>query len=93
MGIQKYRADVAGDPCPNGAVPYYSDWMGGRTLALVRNCPCGEYGARTAYITGEADSFFSIPAAISVRGKRVIGWIGSDESGYQFNPMRKESVR
>jgi hypothetical protein len=87
MGLQKYRADEEGEKCANGARPFYSKWLGGPSLALVKDCPNNIEGvsARTVYITGEADSFFSIPAALSWKGKRIAGYITSDESGLVFH--------
>lgn len=72
--------------------------------ALIRNCPVvlqfgeGLLGPfktlidgleRTAYITGEPDSFFSQPAAIKYLGKRVNGYITQDENGFQFRARLK----
>lgn len=91
MGIQKYRADTAGPAEANGAVPYYSQWLGGPSLALIRNCPIKgipEAGHRTVYITGEPDSFFSQPARIQYQGRTVRGWISRDESGFTFHANR-----
>ena len=90
MGLQKYRADKAGDKQKNGGTPYYSNCLGGPSLALIRNCPisnliCGTGKAllspRTVYIQGEADTFFSIPAACAYKGQTIKGWIGTDVNG------------
>ncbi len=84
MGLQKYRADVAGEKQINGAIPYYSNWMGGPTLALIRNCPTN-MGPRTVYIRGEADTWFSIPAACRYKGKTITGYITTNDAGeYEF---------
>lgn len=85
--MQKYRFDREGKPCPNGAIPIYSEWMGGPSLAGIRNCPTNLNGdARTVYITGEPDTFFSIPAACRMFGCYVKGFVTSDDDGYRFNP-------
>lgn len=86
MGLQKYRFDGQDEPDANGAVRLYSVWMGGQPTAGVRNCPCGEYGRRTVYTTGEPDTYFSIPAAISVKGKRISGWLGYEDGLFEFHP-------
>jgi hypothetical protein len=66
MGLQKYRADKAGDITANGAQPFYANWMGGPTLALIRNCPIETKGVsippRTVYVRGEPDTAFSLAA-------------------------------
>jgi len=91
MGLQKYRADSAGEPYPNGAVPWFTEWMGGPTLALFRDCPT-PFGPRTVYVTGEADTYFSLPAACQFRGRAVRGWVGFDENGPEFYPDRDSWV-
>ncbi len=86
MGLQKYRADVADQPDANGAVMWRSVWMGGRSPALIRNCPT-PYGARTVYITAEPDTFFSIPAACRVGRKTVRGFVTCDPC-WLFQPNK-----
>lgn len=78
MGLQKYRFDETGPVEINGSIPLYSNWMGGRPLAGVRNCPCSDGIARTVYVRGEADTWFSIPAQCSIKGKRVTGYLSID---------------
>lgn len=83
MGLQRYRADVATPTQPNGATVWYR-WMGGPTLALIRNCPVVNSTCitpRTVYVTGEADTWFSVPAACTYKRKVVRGYITSDDSG------------
>ncbi len=84
MGLQKYRADGAGEREQNGSVPWYTNWMGGPTLALVRNCPT-PMGPRTVYVKGEPDTWFSVPAACTHRKATVQGWLSRDEDGWKFN--------
>lgn len=87
MGLQKHRADRKGETCENGAEPWYAEWMGGPTLALVRQCPT-PWGPRTVYVRNEADTFFSIPAACEVRLKgkrhRITGYLTCENSNYEF---------
>lgn len=80
MGLQKYRADIAGEKQSNGAQPYYARWMGGPSLALVRECPT-PHGPRTVYVRGEADTYFSVPAACSYNGKVITGYLTTDDKG------------
>ena len=102
MGLQKYRADKAGEPCANGARPWYSEWMGGQSLAKIEACPIDGYphiAPRMAYITGEADTWFSIPAAIKYKGRSVRGYIASQDCregegwGYVFHPLDSDKER
>jgi hypothetical protein len=76
MGLQKFRADESGEAYPNGAVPHYTRWMGGPTLALVRNCPIvgvDNVSPRTVYVRDHADTYFSVPAACKIKGKTIRG--------------------
>lgn len=64
MGLQKYRADIS-SPQADGAVLWFAQWMGGPTLSKIAHCRwetlSGDYRP-TVYITGEPDTWFSIPA-------------------------------
>lgn len=82
MGLQKYRADYAGPTQPNGATPYFSQWLGGPTLAKIANCPIENRSIprRMVYITGEPDSAFSVPAAIHYQGRTVRGYVTTDDN-------------
>jgi hypothetical protein len=99
MGLQKYRADEAGEKQSNGAQPYYTRWMGGPTLALVRNCPIRNttidtgISPRTVYVRGEPDTFFSQPAACSYRGKTLRGYLTTDDNGeIEFRCYKNQGV-
>lgn len=86
--MQKYRADYAEPPCANGAIAWVTKWMGGPTLAKILNCSTPD-GPRAVYITGEPDTYFSIPAACRVGKRYVRGYVtrADDESGYEFRAM------
>ena len=81
--MQKYRADFStkqGD----GAVVWCSRWFGGEPLARINNCRIESMEGgmrRTVYVTGEPDTWFSIPAAIRLQGCYVRGYITSDDAG------------
>lgn len=81
--MQKYRADKSSKQA-DGAVTWWADWFGGPTLAKITDCRLvnlvGE-PRRTVYITGEADTFFSIPAATHYMGKRLKGYVTGDDDG------------
>ena len=90
MGLQKYRADRQGQTQSDGSVPWFAEWIGGPSLALIRNCDT-PFGKRVVYVRGEPDSWFSIPltsifpAACQYKGKQVKGYIFATEHGeYKF---------
>lgn len=99
MGLQKFRADQARPPQDDGAVVWVTNWIGGPTIALVRNCRCVDLEGnqviprRTVYATGDPDTCFSIPAACSYRGKTIRGAIMSRDGELYFVPMRSERER
>jgi hypothetical protein len=65
----------------------YTDWMGGPDLAAIGGAICDDGQRRNAYITGEPNTSFSVPAYVN-NGKngRVKGYISAnDEGAYTFN--------
>jgi hypothetical protein len=80
--MQKYRADKS-EIQADGAKVWRTEWMGGPTLAKIENCRLNLAGEprRTVYITGEPDTFFSIPAATRYLGKYVKGYVMGDDEG------------
>lgn len=75
---------------PNGAV----GWAPGGAFdclgpwAKVENCPIYQSDLRrTVYATNYADSFFSIPAATKVFGRRVVGYITLEDNSPIFRPL------
>jgi hypothetical protein len=82
--MQKYRADKSRKQS-DGATLWYAMWMGGPSLSRIDNCQLENLQGdmrRTVYILGEADTFFSIPAACVLAGKRINGYVTQDtESG------------
>lgn len=89
MGLQKYRADEPGEPDARGACPWYTRWMGGPTIALIRNCPT-PFGPRTVYIKGEADTFFSLPAKCRVGKVTYHGYVTCQDGMWEFHVPKKE---
>lgn len=83
MGLQKFRADKS-DTQADGAKLWFADWLGGPSLAKIENCRCENLHGEprvTVYITGEADTYFSIPAACYLFGKVVRGYVTGDDDG------------
>ena len=85
MGMQKYRADKS-ESQSDGAILWFAEWMGGPSLSKIENCRINLEGNPrvTAFIIGEPDTWFSIPAVCSYRGCRVRGYVTSDEDGAHF---------
>lgn len=74
---------------PNGATGWSPggpfDTLG--PYAKVQACPIeGTHLRRTAYATGYADTFFSVPACTRVKGRYIGGFFTSDEAGVSFHP-------
>lgn len=83
MSDQKYRAD-ASKPQADGATIWFAKWMGGPTLARINNCRLANMQGdmrRTVYVTGDADTWFSIPAVCKLSGARVRGYVTGDDNG------------
>lgn len=81
--MQKYRADES-EMQADSAKLWFAKWMGGPTLAKIENCRLENLAGemrRTVYITGDADTAFSIPAVCKLWGCRVRGYVTSDSDG------------
>jgi hypothetical protein len=61
-------------------------------LAGIRNCPFRDEAdlRRTVYVTGEADTYFTVPAVCKIEGKRVKGFLTCGEPGYLFTRSKKQ---
>ena len=81
--MQKFRADTSRVQS-DGARLWFAQWMGGPTLSKIESCRLenlvGE-PRRTVYITGEPDTYFSVPAVTRYMGKRVRGYVTGDGDG------------
>ncbi len=82
MGLQKFRADES-EALASGAILWRARWVGGPTLSKVTNCPT-MFGPRTVYVTGHADTYFSLPAACVVQGKTVRGFLTFEDGAPCF---------
>jgi len=84
--MQKYRADTS-SPQSDGATVWHAKWWGGPSLAKIDNCRLanlvGDMRA-TVYVTGEADTWFSVPAVCRIRGCRVRGYVTSEDGDLVF---------
>lgn len=58
-------------------------------LSKIKNCPVsGTTIRRTASITGQPDTYFSIPARIKYKEKNISGFVSYNEEGYYFVPYQ-----
>ena len=59
----------------------------------VKNCLCPDGIRRMVYITGEPDTFFSIPAKLNYKGKYTAGFVTSfdnnNDRDYKYVPYDK----
>lgn len=81
--MQKYRADVS-EIQADGAIVWSAQWVGGNQLARINNCRLENLVGdmrRTVYITGDADTYFSIPAVCRLHGCTVEGYVTGDGEG------------
>ena len=81
--MQRYRADSKRLQ-DDGAILWFTEWMGGPTLAKIDKCRLDNLEGnmrRTVYITGEPDSYFSIPACCKLQGCRLNGYVTNDDNG------------
>lgn len=73
--MQKYRADYS-EPMPDGATAWFAKWFGGPSLAKIDACRIhGTELRRVVYVTGEPDTYFSIPACTRVKGQYIAGYL------------------
>jgi hypothetical protein len=82
----RFRSDKS-EPQPDGAIRWYAHWMGGPSLAKIENCRLANLEGdmrRTVTITGEPDTYFSQPAECWIGGKRVRGYITSEDDNLVF---------
>lgn len=81
--MQRYRSDTSRSQS-DGATLWFAEWMGGPTLSKIDNCRLDGLAGdmrRTVYITGEPDTYFSIPAVCKIQGCRVRGYVTGDGNG------------
>lgn len=79
----RFRSDTSKRQ-DDGAIVWFSEWMGGPTIAKIENCQLVNLVGdmrRTVIITGHADTWFSIPAECSIAGCHVKGYVTSDDAG------------
>ena len=87
MAGLKYRVDRE-DVNEHGQVLGFAEWMGGPTLARVKNAVCHDGKQRTAFVTGNPLTYFSLPARVNIGKSSVKGSLAVCEDGlYTFHPF------
>jgi hypothetical protein len=84
MASLKYRIDVE-EQNEHGQLIGSAKWMGGPTVARIKGAVCDDGQRRTAYVTGEPDTWFSVPARVNVGQRSVKGWLGCDDGLWHFH--------
>lgn len=93
---QRYRADSS-RVMDNGAIAWYSEWMGGPSLARVNKCPVivndVEVCRAAVYTSGEPDTWFSTPANTRIHGKYTKGYLtnNNDNTGLEFRAYKQQA--
>ena len=73
---------------------YRKNGTWGPRFYSVKYALCNDGKRRTAYITGDADTFFSTPARVKVAGKTVSGFVcnaGYDDMHFVANGRGKNA--
>jgi hypothetical protein len=83
MASLKYRVDYE-VTTENSQTIGYTDWIGGPTIARIKGALCSDGSVRTAYVTGEPSTWFSIPARVNVGKKSYNGTIVNEDGIYRF---------
>jgi hypothetical protein len=84
MASLKYRVDTE-ETNEHGQILGYARWMGGPTLSRVKGAVCVDGARRTAYVTSEPDTWFSLPARVNVGKRSVRGWLGCEDGLWTFH--------
>ena len=84
MTSLKYRVDTE-ETNEHDQIIGRTNWIGGPSLARIKGAVCDDGQRRTAYITGEADTFFSIPARVNAGKRSITGWLGCEDGLWHFH--------
>jgi hypothetical protein len=100
MGQKFYADPRSAHRWPNGAVGFRPTPPGASfdvlgPYARVTDCPIDGFpGLRlTAYATGHADSYFSVPACTRYRGHHIGGFFTVRDDGVVFVPFDRYRAR
>jgi len=54
---------------------WFARWMGGPTLSKVEGAVCEDGSRRTAFVSGDPDTWFSVPGYVHRKSRRVKGFL------------------
>ena len=92
MASLKFRVDRE-ETTENGQILGWTDWIGGPTLARIKGCVCSDGKIRTAYVTGEHLTYWTLPARVNDGKKSVKGqlYFCEDEGLWKFTLWNKDN--
>jgi len=82
----KYRSDSKTVNAA-GQTEHSASWMGGPTLSKVEGAKCPDGKPRTAFVTGEADTMFSLPATVNDKSRKLKGFLTHDDGVWNFHSL------
>ena len=82
----KYRSDSQTVNAA-GQTEHYATWMGGPTLSKVEKARCPDGKDRTAFVTGDADTAFTLPATVNDRGRKLKGFLTHNDGVWAFHSL------
>jgi hypothetical protein len=80
----RYRSDRS-ETNAAGQVTHYAVWMGGPTVSKIEGARCPDGKNRTAFVSGEADTFFSLPAYVHHKSRRIKGFLTITDGVWAFH--------
>ncbi len=83
----RYRSDRS-ETNAAGQVTHYAVWMGGPTVSKIEGARCPDGKNRTAFVSGEADTFFSLPAYVHHKSKRINGYLTCEDGVWTFHSTK-----
>lgn len=81
--MTRYRRDESRTN-EHGQIEHFARWMGGPSLSAVEGVVCDDGKTRTVEVTGDADTYFSIPARTHANGKTVSGFLHVEDGRWAF---------
>jgi hypothetical protein len=86
--MAKFRYQDKQETNEHGQTLGFAIWMGGPALTYVGGVVCEDGSKANWFKTGEPDTWFSTPGYIHKHGKRVKGFITSDDGLYKFTASK-----
>ena len=83
MASLKFRVDTE-EINTHGQTIGTTLWIGGPSLARIKGAVCEDGSRRTAYITSEPDTYFSIPARVNIGKASIKGFLVCEDELWRF---------